>query len=209
MRALLEGRVADARAAIDEALAAGRRARDPNAIPWHGAQLAALLREEARWQELAAFVSELAWLDPHRARIPAARAFYTLFDAEHGRIEQARCGLAELAAGGFEAIARSPDFLIAASFLAELCDRLGDRAAAGPLYRVLSPYAKRVVIVEYALACRGSVSLFLGLLARTLGLPGEARSHFEDAVAANSALGAARYVERARAELAATPREPG
>jgi len=203
MRALLEGRFADARLAIDQALAAGRRARDPNALPWHGAQLAALLWEEQRLEELDAFAGEaLAWLDPDRAGIPGATAFFALLDAERGRGERAERAFAALASDGFESVERSPDFLVAASFLAELSIRLGDRGAAASLYERLSPYAERVAIVEYALSCRGSVSGYLGMLARWLGRGEEARRHLERAIAANAALGATRFAERSRAELA-------
>ena len=203
MRALLEGRFADARIAIDEALAAGHHARDPNAVPWHGGQLAALMLEEERWEELEAFAPEaLSWLEPSRTRIPGATAFFARFDAVRGRTDRARGTLATLAAGGFEDLERGPDFLVAGSFLAELCAFLDERDHAGRLYAKLAPYAERIVLVEHALACRGSASLFLGLLARTVGRADAARAHFERAIEVNTELGAARYSERARAELA-------
>jgi hypothetical protein len=64
---------------------------------------------------------------------------------------------------------------------------------------LLSPYAQQNV-VDRMLLSFGSASHHLGLLARALGHPHEARTHFERAMAMNERIGAVPAL--ARSELA-------
>ena len=210
MRAIFEGRYADGRTASQEALAIGRRARDPNAVPRYGAQLIALLYEEGRGDELAKLVEHSTdWATPVMLRIPAVRVFTAVLDVERGDRESARRVLDEMAEGGFAAQAESSEFLMTASFLAELCSEFGDAAAAAMLYERLAPFADQVAIFEHALTCRGSVAHALGQLARVAGRLDEAERQLGKALAVHSALGAAPALERTRRELAEVERLRG
>ncbi|MBN1655363.1 MAG: AAA family ATPase [Deltaproteobacteria bacterium] len=71
------------------------------------------------------------------------------------------------------------------------------------LYQLLKPYPQYYA-ADYSLHCDGSVSYFLGMLARTLGRHREAIVHFEDALEHNARFNLKAQVVRTRCELART-----
>jgi tetratricopeptide (TPR) repeat protein len=83
-----------------------------------------------------------------------------------------------------------------------VCAYLRDAERAKTLYELLLPYARRCVVAGPALACYGSASRYLGLLARTLGREDEAERHFQDALELNAQLGAAPWEARTKQEYA-------
>jgi tetratricopeptide (TPR) repeat protein len=87
---------------------------------------------------------------------------------------------------------RDPEMIGTAGWLAEACARLGDAPRSAQLYERLRPWASHQTSI-YAIACRGSLARYLGLLARTAGRLDEAISCFETALAANRAIDAELY----------------
>src|SRR5205814_632913 len=76
--------------------------------------------------------------------------------------------LRALAKDGFE-LPRDGGWLVYMSLLAAVAAELNDRASAARLYDLLLPYADRLGSVGAGLACWGSISSYLGLLASALG----------------------------------------
>jgi hypothetical protein len=94
------------------------------------------------------------------------------------------------------------------AFASELAAALGARAACRWLHDALLPHADGAVVVGVAIAFRGAVAHYLGLLAAALDRPEEARAHFEHALAVHERLGARTWAARSRQELAGDGRSP-
>ena len=85
------------------------------------------------------------------------------------------------------------------SLLAEACALLEEPEPepARVLYERLLPWSA-LNVVDQAEGIRGSAARYLGLLAVTLGRRAEAESHFDDALAANAAMGLDPWTARTR-----------
>jgi tetratricopeptide (TPR) repeat protein len=94
-----------------------------------------------------------------------------------------------------------PEPLGTATWVSEACARLRAERLAAALYERLAPWRGHHAGF-YALACRGSMARYLGLLAWTAARLDEAVACFEEALAANQALGAELYVAWTLWELA-------
>jgi tetratricopeptide (TPR) repeat protein len=90
--------------------------------------------------------------------------------------------------------------------VAELAYGLGDVEAAGWLRDELAGDADRFVVAAGAVLCGGAASRLIGLCTLTLDQPDEAVGWLRQAVASNRRVGAAPFVARAQAELAAALR---
>jgi tetratricopeptide (TPR) repeat protein len=186
MRALMEGRVADAERAVEEARALAEEIQSPNIRIRSLAQLHQLRRAQGRLAEVVGeYARALEWYP-----LPALRALLAGLYADLGRLDDARTAFEQFATGGFGAIARAGYWLPAMVGLAEVCAALGDAPRAAELYSLLLPYAAHVVVVNRGDGCEGAVSRYLGLLAATMGRAGEADRHFTEAAALNARLGA-------------------
>lgn len=191
--AMMEGRFEESERWIAESARWRQRAAFQNAESYARIQAALLMRERGRQAELAAIVRAAPWLDDYRTRVPTARATIALIELEGGRPGAAQRALFDFAADGHAALVADPDALCTASWLAEICARLGARAHADALYERLAPWRDRVAGV-YAITCRGSMARYLGLLAATAGREKEAADCFEAALRANQELGAELYL---------------
>jgi hypothetical protein len=89
------------------------------------------------------------------------------------------------------------------TYLAETCAYLGDDEGARVLLDALIPHTGLVVLIDRALACKGSVDRFIGLLAAVAGDPRTADAHLGRAVEVHRALRADPLTERAGRERAA------
>jgi tetratricopeptide (TPR) repeat protein len=69
------------------------------------------------------------------------------------------------------------------------------------IYQLLKPYPQYFV-AGFSFHCEGSVSYFLGLLARSLGRNTDAIAHFEEAIEQNTQFNLKAQVVRSRCELA-------
>src|SRR5213078_2427889 len=85
---------------------------------------------------------------------------------------------------------RDGAWVVSMSLLSAVAAELNDRTSAAQLYELLMPYAGRVGIFAAGLACWGSVSYHLGLLASTLGRVADAIRHYEDAATVHERMGA-------------------
>jgi hypothetical protein len=77
---------------------------------------------------------------------------------------------------------------------------LDRRAAASRLYELLRPYSGYCAINGFSI-CIGSVSQYLGELARYLGMQDQAVTHYEEALETNSRLGYKAQAEQTRRAL--------
>jgi predicted ATPase len=199
MRVLLAGRFAEVEQLAEQALLIGQRVQAPDALQAFGAQMATLRGEQGRLHELAPAIQ--AFAEQHAA-VPAWQGALAHLHAELGQHEEARRAFERLAAHGFTDLPRDQQWLTTLVLLAEVCTFLGDTARAAVLYELLLPYAARNVVVGPAVACYGSASRTLGLLASTTARWDEAARHFEDALAMNVRMGARPFVARTQFEYA-------
>jgi hypothetical protein len=193
MRAILEGRFADAEVLVNEAFEVGQRAHRNAATAVAGVQLGILRREQGRVDEFRAIAAAATG-----AIVLPWRVARVLADLEAGHHESARLEFDEIAAADFADI--PDDFFrsITLAMLAEICSRLGDTKRAELLFALLLPHHEQLVLITFAVAFLGSVSYYLGILALTRRSWGEAADHLEDAMACHTRLGAAPFHTRTR-----------
>jgi DNA-binding CsgD family transcriptional regulator len=187
MRALLDGRFAEAEPLAQAAFVLGQRAQRQNAGLFFAAQLFTLRREQGRLAELAPTAAATADRYPN---LPVLRCWLALLYAELGKPGEARVELERLAADDFACIPRDILWLASLAMLADVCVALGDRATGAILYERLRPFADRVIVVGNAVVVSGAAALFLGRLATLLDRHAPAARHFEDAIAIHSRMGA-------------------
>ena len=187
MRAVMEGRLADAERALEEAVALAARAQSDNAPMRAALQLFLLRRAQGR---LAEVEPALALIAERQPRIAGFRAALAAAHVHLGRLAEARLHFERLAAERFASVTRDGWWMSTMAALAEVCAALGDAARATTLYDLLSPYADRVVVVSFAHGCEGALARHLGLLAATTGRFDDAERHFVQALATNRRLGA-------------------
>ena len=205
MQALLAGRVGEAERLVAEAVALGQEIGEPDVADVEHAQLWELRGLQGRRAELLALGRALFGDDS-----PAGRGFLALTLLEQGD----RAG-AEAAAGPPLDLAAPPplpadrSWLASVTFAGELAAALGARAACEWLYEALLPHAEETVAIGVAIAFRGAVAHYLGLLAAALDRPEEARAHFEHALAVHERLGAGTWAARSLHELAGDRRPDG
>jgi tetratricopeptide (TPR) repeat protein len=107
----------------------------------------------------------------------------------------------ELAEGGFSALPRDNEWLLALSLISPVCAAFGDIDRAAILYELQLPYADRHAY-GHAEGSVGSVSRALGILAGVLGRPDDAERHFRDALEMNERMGARPWVAHTQYDLA-------
>lgn len=202
MRAILDGRFETAASTIERARDLGEAAQDPAVEPMYWVQrfwLACERRVPAELDELVEPCERFARLYGH---VPAWRAALAYLHACRGDQEAASEAYEPLAADGFAAIPRDFVWLNAFTYLAETCVYLDDKRRAALLHQSLLPYASRVVIIDRALGCKGSVARHVGLLAATMGNTAAASDHLDRALERHVVMGAGPLADRTRRELA-------
>lgn len=120
--------------------------------------------------------------------------------AEQHRTTAARGVLETL--GDIEALPRDRDWLLRMSVLAEISVLLADRSLAERVWRILSPYPKRLVLIGDGFGCWGTTDRPLGLLSRFLGRIEDAIAHFTAKLELSSAAGAQPWLVRGQFDLA-------
>ena len=165
MRALMEGRFADAERLADEGYA-GREYRPPhNADLVYGTQIGLIRVLQGRGAEVVPMIESL--LDRHPTTWHAALAW---IDVHVDRLDDARRRLVTLSANGFDDFPADSVWLVSHAFLAVVCHAVRDASRAAVLYQSPPPYHRPdVVVSEYGLACLGSVRHYVGLLAAAMG----------------------------------------
>jgi tetratricopeptide (TPR) repeat protein len=194
LQALLDGSFQDAERLADEALSV--QPRRPNVMFTHLVQVALLRWEQGRLVELRDRLQEVVDQFPRAA---FATAWLSLADAELGDGERARRGLRSLT----EQLPQQPRngiWLPAVALASMLAAQLNEPEAAGSLHPLLAPYAEHIVAftAPQPVACHGSASLYLGLLATVTASWAEAADRFETAISAHDRLGARPLLARTR-----------
>jgi predicted ATPase/class 3 adenylate cyclase/DNA-binding NarL/FixJ family response regulator len=186
MRALLNGRFAEAERLAQQSLEFGQQAQVENADGVFGIQMFLLRREQGRLAELAPAVRY--FVRQHTAT--TWRPGLALIYSELGLVHEARVEFEHLAQHDFADLPRDGLWITCITYLAEVCTFLQDTARAATLYHLLLPYAGRNVIVGGAVACYGTASRYLGMLAATMARWDDAEQHFLEALAMNARTGA-------------------
>jgi AAA ATPase domain len=198
MLALLQGSPGDAETLAEQARSV--LPDGPNSAFAYDDLIEVLHWDQGRLQELRP-----AWQE-QVARTPWSlwpRLWLAMTDADLGDEATARGSLEHVAD---ELLRRPHDglWLPAMALAALVAARLHEPVAAGHLYTAMVPYRTQVIVVAmpHPVACLGSASLYLGLLATVTSSWAEAGDHFEAAVAAHQRLGARALLARTRHEYA-------
>ncbi len=198
--ALLHGRVEDAEAAAEEALAIGLRANMPNAPMFHLVQRFEIRTAQGRGEEMEEALSQLAAALP---TMPVWRCCLARLYALAGRHAAAQGQVQSLLAQDLAALPRDGTWLPALALLAQAASVLGDAAAAAAVRRLLEPHGGRMVVSVAAITVSGPVDYFLGLAAACMGDEAAARHHFASVITAAHSAGYTPIEDAARAGLAA------
>jgi DNA-binding winged helix-turn-helix (wHTH) protein/tetratricopeptide (TPR) repeat protein len=134
-------------------------------------------------------------------RNPRLRALFALHMLEAGRLEEGREAYEDLASAGFASLPRDLSYLATLSTLAVVAVRLGDLPRAEELYERMAPYPLHNTPDSLTFTM-GSVSFYLGLLARRLARGPAASAHFELALKRNQEMGLRPWVARTELGLA-------
>jgi DNA-binding winged helix-turn-helix (wHTH) protein/tetratricopeptide (TPR) repeat protein len=200
-RALAAGRLDEAERHFNQLWTESQRLHLPYGGMLYAAQLNALSIERTG-QRLTAGISADngdPWAWAHD--IPVYRTQRLLLSIQLGERDSARENLRALAANSFAAVTRDGNYLFAMARLAQAAVMLEERPAATKLYELLQPYAALFALSDFSFSL-GSTAYYLGILARFLDQPLEARRHFETAVRANSSTGHELFTLHARHALA-------
>jgi tetratricopeptide (TPR) repeat protein len=197
MRALLEGRFADAEQLTLQALTLGQRLQLESAEGIFGMQMFMLRREQGRLHEVAPIVEMFVQQHSTSSWKPGLALMY----AELGLRDKARTVFEELAVNEFVGIPQDGVWAASITFLVEVCAALDDCDRAKVLYRLLSPYAAYAVVAS-DWASFGAAARFLGQLAATMGRWQEAESHFDQALAMNARMGAKPWLAHTQFQVA-------
>jgi tetratricopeptide (TPR) repeat protein len=181
MRAVMQGRFADAEALAGEADAIGQRGGSLNATILAVTVLAWVHREQGRSEVAERLMREAIGVHHEYEDYPATRVQFALLAADQGRLTPAHAALAELGSDDFARVPKDSEWLETMANAAELCALDGDTIHAAPLYKRLLPHAGRFAVDAIAGACFGSISRHLGMLAAMMGHWSDAERHFADA----------------------------
>jgi len=188
MRAVLEGRFEEGERLALAALTTQNAGVGP---VFFAVQMFNLRWSQGRLVELLA--SAKANVEQFPA-IPAWRCAVALIYREIGQEAEAREEFEHLALNDFNEIPFDGTWLVAMVLLADVCGFLGDQERAAKLYELLLPYAGRNVVTGPGVACAGSTSRYLGLLAGTLSRWDESERHFQEALEMDARMGARPFV---------------
>ncbi|KLO28184.1 protein kinase domain-containing protein [Mycobacterium haemophilum] len=199
MRALMQGRLAEAERLAQSNLPIGQRVRREVAEIVFSAQSFLIRLADGRLEQLTDSGREAA------ARYGQAwPSAYVWLLTETGQLDEARARFAELAADGFEALVRTSDWVTSVCALSIASLAVGDSDAADRLYELLAPYADRCTLFLTGAGCLGSNQAFLGFAAAAAGRDEDAVRHFELALARNAEIGCVYVTPRVCCEYART-----
>ena len=183
--ASLEGRFVDFEHFAQEALAVGQALEVENAAGIFGTQMFMLRREQGR-------LCEVEPLLHYFIRTPegayAWRPGLALIYAELGHTSEAAAEFDQLARRNFSDLPQDGNWLVAMTYLADVCVFLGDTSNALTLYEMMLPYKQVNILISTGSACYGSASRYLGALATLLARWDDAEQHFDDALTMNQRM---------------------
>jgi class 3 adenylate cyclase len=198
MRALMDGRLAEAASLAQQAFIAGQQSARPLTLNAFLVQHGMAMWELGRLGELEP--QQRAYIEKNPL-IVFARCGLQLTLIQLGRLDEARMEFQSVARDEFAQVPRDWNWLASMFVLAEICVDLGEGKHAEVLYRLLAPYSARNAMLGYY-HTYGSVAFALGRLAGLLGQFDEAEAHFEMALAANARIRAAVPLAHTECELA-------
>jgi DNA-binding CsgD family transcriptional regulator/tetratricopeptide (TPR) repeat protein len=182
MHALFEGRFAEAEALAQRTLAMGDRMPGLDASGVYGVQMFTLRREQGRLGEVAALVQHFVQTT---GGSKTWRPGLALIYAELDLLDNALVEFNALAVDDFGSLAHDGIWVASITYLAIVCNRLGDFDRAKVLYQLLLPHEGRNLLVGTSIACFGSADLFLGMLCTTMCQWSDAERHFQVALSFN------------------------
>jgi DNA-binding CsgD family transcriptional regulator len=150
---------------------------------------------------------ESTWIHSHRAVFearPSTMAWSTLSWCflSAGRRDEA-LAYYEQVRGSLRRVPRDARWMPTMVFLAEVSSQFDDRQTAEVCYRELLPFQDRLSASGGgSVVCQGSVALFLGMAAMTLGRFDDGEGHLRRAIQMNAAVGARPWAARAELVLA-------
>jgi class 3 adenylate cyclase/tRNA A-37 threonylcarbamoyl transferase component Bud32 len=200
MRALMQGRMAEADRLAQAAFSLGQRWQPEQATIAAGVHTFIRTAVAGGMAALEEGGEAFAQGYPHGAW-PAALVWLL---SEIGERAKARAKLDALARDRFGSIRRDANWLTAVSCLSWACDYLEDADAAEVLYADLAPYADRCVSILAGTACVGSTHLYLGNLAKAAGRLDAAADHYAAALEVDNRIGAHCLVPRTYRQYART-----
>ncbi|MGH2546166.1 MAG: ATP-binding protein, partial [Actinomycetota bacterium] len=206
--ALFQGRFAEGRRLMDEALSSGEGAQRSDALLSHRIHSFTLRRNLGGLEDLEETMRRSVEEYPRR---PMFRCMLAALYVDVGREPDARAILDELSENDFAALPLSNEWLFSMSILAEVTVALGDTARASTLLELLVPYATRNGATADYIAT-GSVARYLGILATAVGRWEEAVRWIDVGLEANRRMGALPFVAHTlhdRARLLLARAEPG
>jgi hypothetical protein len=195
--------VLDDRFTTVEELAAAALALLParqNAVGAHLNQMTAIRWDQGRIGEQHRDLLETVRQFPQAG---FGRGWLAVAEAELGQEDEARRSLGALV-DAFAGLPRDGIWLPTLALAALACAGLGDDDAMALLYSRLRPYEARTVVVPmpHPVVSFGSASLYLALLASGLSRWDAADAHFQEAIRANTRLGATALLARTQYEYA-------
>jgi tetratricopeptide (TPR) repeat protein len=200
VRALIDGRFADAERFARQAWDEGRAAKDPQVDRAMTTHREGMLRTMERHDELVAF-------DPQVRHERAAYNFGAAWQSMGSALVFARIEDVDKTRTHLDLVPRDmfpPTYnLFTSYFLCEPVALAGTAAEAALLYDLVLPWAEQNLMLGMAvLSWEGPVTRVLGLLAARLGRWDESRAHFEEAIARLARIGARPHLARTEYELA-------
>jgi DNA-binding CsgD family transcriptional regulator len=153
-------------------------------MPFFSVTIFSLRREQGRLGELPPVLAR--FLGSTRAAEiwgPGLALLYVELD----QLAEARTEFERQAASGFEDLPQDGRRLTCLVYLAEVCAALGDARRAAVLYRLLLPFADRLLVLGGAV-CSGASGRHLGMLSATMSRWPAAERHFEEALATNARI---------------------
>lgn len=195
--ALLEGKSRTALAQTDKALALGQQARDPEASSIYWTQQLDLLVDWGGDGEMDGLADVWRDLAHGHDQDPAWRASLALLFSRTGRREQAAAELENLLADDAANLPLDRNWVATVAAIGEVAADVDDRRCAA-IATLLSPYARRLVVVGPGVLCRGSVARVLGLLSAAMGNWTASERQFQAALSAHDRINARPLVARTR-----------
>jgi DNA-binding CsgD family transcriptional regulator/tetratricopeptide (TPR) repeat protein len=157
---------------------------------------------------------ESTWLDAHREMFDVGpsvivRSMLASCFLSAGRRDEA-LPYYEQARGSLRRVPRDARWMGTMVFLTHGAFQFGDRETAEICYRELVPFEDRFMASGGgSVVCQGSVALFLGMAAMTLGRLEDSEGHLRRAIQRNAAAGARPWSARAELVLAELLRRQG
>ena len=191
MLAILRGRYDEAGRLAGEVLQEARRVRLPDADRLGGTLLSIISKDRRGGAAMTAEVDTMLRIArQYPGHFHDATAAYILAWAGRGTeagVELERALPRVLAGSG-------PRWLGAMAGLAYVAAATGDTSAAARIYDALLPYRGQLVVFGGASVIMEPVCHYLGLLAMTLGRPGQAATYLAEAISLEEATGALPYL---------------